>query len=47
VSSKIKAKEEDTMGSVDQQQAKRQTLNIRIKPEERGLIDRAAPPLSG
>lgn len=30
------------MRSVDQQQAKRQTLNIRIKPEERGLIDRAA-----
>jgi uncharacterized protein (DUF1778 family) len=30
------------MHSVDEQSSKRQTLNIRIKPEERRLIDRAA-----
>jgi uncharacterized protein (DUF1778 family) len=30
------------MQSTDKQQPKRQTLNIRIRPEERGLIDRAA-----
>jgi len=30
------------MHSIDEQPSKRQTLNIRIKPEERGLIDRAA-----
>lgn len=30
------------MHSTDEQPSKRQTLNIRIKPEERGLIDRAA-----
>lgn len=30
------------MHSIEEQPSKRQTLNIRIKPEERGLIDRAA-----
>ncbi len=30
------------MHSIDAQPSKRQPLNIRIKPEERGLIDRAA-----
>ena len=30
------------MISVNSDQPKRETLNIRIKPEERGLIDRAA-----
>ena len=30
------------MHAIDEQPSKRQTLNIRIKPEERGLIDRAA-----
>ncbi|MCP4307920.1 MAG: DUF1778 domain-containing protein [bacterium] len=30
------------MHSIDKQSPKRQTLNIRIKSEERGLIDRAA-----
>jgi uncharacterized protein (DUF1778 family) len=30
------------MHSIDEQPPKRQTLNIRIKSEERGLIDRAA-----
>lgn len=30
------------MHATDEHSSKRQTLNIRIKPEERGLIDRAA-----
>ena len=30
------------MHATDERSSKRQTLNIRIKPEERGLIDRAA-----
>lgn len=30
------------MHSINEQPSKRQTLNIRIKPEERSLIDRAA-----
>jgi uncharacterized protein (DUF1778 family) len=34
--------EEIAMHSVDEQTSKRLTLNIRIKAEERGLIDRAA-----
>lgn len=34
--------EEIAVHSIEEQPSKRQTLNIRIKPEERGLIDRAA-----
>lgn len=30
------------MSTLNTQPSKRETLNIRIKPEERGLIDRAA-----
>jgi uncharacterized protein (DUF1778 family) len=36
------AVEEIAMHSINEQPSRRQTINIRIKSEERGLIDRAA-----